>query len=233
MPSTFVQHHTKALIDIGVFPPSTSTTATRRTLSSLLLSLKSPPTISQIYDATTYLERNSTSASDVDEIVLKKLILDKLVVGVYAETLDTYLLEAIAVETEAEWWADIEHSNRLSVAYYLLQSESILTFQAFLLMMPSSSSIATGPVNANHITHHSYQRHFSPTVTLHTRIVSSSISIYRRPSSECPCNSNIPSPSAPQTSGVYCISALISTITCGEFYNDTGNSMHTTAVSWA
>jgi nuclear control of ATPase protein 2 len=60
---------------------------------------------------------------DLEETVLKKVILDKLVVGLYAHALDIYLLEAIEVETEAEWWADIEHSPP-SVMLYLLQSKS-------------------------------------------------------------------------------------------------------------
>jgi nuclear-control-of-ATPase protein 2 len=131
MPSTFAQNHTRGLNSV-----SDSTVLHFRTdkpsvasqnFQTLLLSLKSTSSLSQINDIVDSLcdVEKSASGSDPEESALEGALLDKLVIAIYAEALDIYLAEAIQVESEAEWWADIERS-RLSVAYYLLQSKSDL-----------------------------------------------------------------------------------------------------------
>ena len=57
-----------------------------------------------------------------EDEALRTVILVKLLIGLYVQTLELYLDEASDVETQLEWWADIERS-RLRSAYYLLQSE--------------------------------------------------------------------------------------------------------------
>ncbi|KAF8895348.1 ATP synthase regulation protein NCA2-domain-containing protein [Infundibulicybe gibba] len=60
-------------------------------------------------------------SADAEEEALARAVVGKLVVGVYAEVLDKYLLQATDAEAEAEWWADVERSYS-NVAWYLLQS---------------------------------------------------------------------------------------------------------------
>jgi hypothetical protein len=125
-PSTFVQHHTQGLIrspsSILISSTALEPSAETQTLRSLLISLKTPLTSSAVRDAVNLLVLSEQSAGvDPDQSVLKKVVIDKLVVSLYAEALDTYLAEASNVEAEAEWWADIERS-RQNVAWYLLQS---------------------------------------------------------------------------------------------------------------
>ena len=132
MPSTFVQHHTHRLHSITI-PPIQSTSITSRTLHARLLSLESPPTLSQISETAALLvslERDGKPVAkntDQEETLLKKKVLDRLAVGIYAEALDIILAEAIRVEIEAEWWANVESSRR-NVAFYLLQSGSLACF---------------------------------------------------------------------------------------------------------
>jgi nuclear-control-of-ATPase protein 2 len=64
----------------------------------------------------------STVQPDREEYALKRAVIGKIIISLYAEALDTYLTEASQVEAEAEWWADVERSPR-NVAYYFVQSE--------------------------------------------------------------------------------------------------------------
>lgn len=67
----------------------------------------------------------SVQVNSEEEEFLQAAILAKLVVGLYVQTLELCLDEATDVETELNWWADVERSRRSS-AYYLLQSELLL-----------------------------------------------------------------------------------------------------------
>jgi nuclear-control-of-ATPase protein 2 len=125
MPSTFVQHHVHGL-DIVALPASIADTPSpsdaTRTLHSLLLSLKWPLTLPQIGEAAEWFASREETTDSQEQVVLENIILDRLVTGIYAHTLDVYLSEAIEAETEAEWWANIERSER-NVLLYLIQSE--------------------------------------------------------------------------------------------------------------
>ena len=133
MPSTFVQHHTHRLNSITIPPIQTTCppSITSRTLHARLLSLESHPTLAQISETAALLvslERDGQPAAnntdqEEEETLLKKKVLDRLAVGIYAETMDILLSEAIQIEIEAEWWANVE-SSRWNVAFYFLQSES-------------------------------------------------------------------------------------------------------------
>jgi nuclear-control-of-ATPase protein 2 len=100
-------------------------------LRSLFLSLSppiSPNRARDVIDTLQKLEDDNkpvggfTSRSiDDEEQALKDAVLGRLVAGVYAEALDTLLVEAISAEVEAEWWADLERS-RLTITHYLIQS---------------------------------------------------------------------------------------------------------------
>ena len=62
------------------------------------------------------------SALDAETVALRRAILGKVVLGVYVQTLNTFLDEASSADTELEWWGDVARS-RWNVALYLLQSQ--------------------------------------------------------------------------------------------------------------
>ena len=101
----------------------------KQILLSLVVSLKQPLSHSETRDtlhALERIERDEAAASavqtDREEYVLKRAVIGKIVIALYARALDIYLTEASEVEAEAEWWADIERSRR-NVGYYFVQSE--------------------------------------------------------------------------------------------------------------
>jgi nuclear control of ATPase protein 2 len=124
-PSHWCQTSSEPSINLTVLPSNDA-------LRSLFLSLSPPLSPSSAIEGIKYLREleneNSTVSSagyasrGIDgEEGLKVAILGRLVAGIYAQTLDTLLAEAITAEIEAEWWADLERS-RLRVAYYFIQS---------------------------------------------------------------------------------------------------------------
>ncbi|KAG6916439.1 hypothetical protein DXG01_006767 [Tephrocybe rancida] len=135
MPSAFVDHLIKPLelsqkLQDASFNAETLTTegGIGEQLQSLLCSLIRPLSESLVVDTVgvlTQIELRradvSVAAADSEDDVLKDAIISKLLVGLYAEGIDSYLSQATEAETEAEWWADIERS-RWSIASYLLQT---------------------------------------------------------------------------------------------------------------
>ena len=136
--SSSVSHLTNELVLLPV-PSQRSTSSfavsskseTKDSLRSLYLSLTPPLTAETISDAVQFLQQHefSTSgqalgASDNEERSIYEAVVGKLAAGIYAQALDTFLNEASAAETEADWWADVERSQ-LNAAYYLLQSSWI------------------------------------------------------------------------------------------------------------
>ncbi|KAK7063809.1 ATP synthase regulation protein NCA2-domain-containing protein [Favolaschia claudopus] len=97
------------------------------TLSSLLGSLKPPVSQNSVDEALKYLaqtERHDlVSSADVaeQEEALKSAVVSQVAVGLYARSLDIYLNEAMEIEAEAEWWANVERST-INVAWFLLQT---------------------------------------------------------------------------------------------------------------
>ncbi|PPQ98986.1 hypothetical protein CVT26_014412 [Gymnopilus dilepis] len=61
------------------------------------------------------------SAPDYEEAALEAAIVGKLTVALYSDALETCLHQATSVETEAEWWGDIE-TSRFQVAFYFIET---------------------------------------------------------------------------------------------------------------
>ncbi|KAF5360952.1 hypothetical protein D9756_004674 [Leucocoprinus leucothites] len=108
---------------------------TKHTLHALLVSFppSRPLDAHQIRDAVSTLSklesRRTSVASDPEEEALRSAVVAKVAVGLYAQALKAYLDQATEVETEAEWWGEIERS-RLNVAWYLLQTTPTRLFRA-------------------------------------------------------------------------------------------------------
>lgn len=89
--------------------------------------LKPPFTAHAIQDALTILQNDvALHASEPSEAVLQ-VVLAKIALGLYANALDLYLGQASAAENDAEWWAEVEQSNRFA-ALYLLQSRHAMSY---------------------------------------------------------------------------------------------------------
>ncbi|KAI0315793.1 NCA2-domain-containing protein [Amylostereum chailletii] len=110
---------------------SKSSIDSKEIIRSIYLSLNPPLSESNIAEAIRCLQQYDatrpqtgapgTQTFDAEEESLFNAVTGKLLVGVYAQALDVYLNQASDVETEAEWWAEIERSQ-LKSAYYLLQT---------------------------------------------------------------------------------------------------------------
>jgi nuclear control of ATPase protein 2 len=131
MNSSFTTNYVKSLATSLALPEASEAQPSpkKQNLLSLVVSLKQPLSHSETRDTLHALERierdeaaASAVQSDREEYVLKRAVIGKIVIALYAKALDTYLTEASEVGTEAEWWADIERSRR-NVAYYFVQSE--------------------------------------------------------------------------------------------------------------
>ncbi|KAG6820699.1 hypothetical protein H0H93_012752 [Arthromyces matolae] len=137
MPSGFAQHFIKPLsfsrhhsIPQNNDNPSYVTPsnlgdkeALQHLLSALNQSL-SPSLVEETVKALAQIEQKRGIAPaqlDSEDVLLKNAIVTKLLVGIYAESVDSYLSQATVAETEAEWWADIERS-RWTLSLYLLQT---------------------------------------------------------------------------------------------------------------
>ncbi|KAF9468475.1 ATP synthase regulation protein NCA2-domain-containing protein [Collybia nuda] len=106
-------------------------TQSKRSLRYLLFELNSTQlsesivndtlgTLIQIEHATKNQDTIKT-VDTVEEDALKRAVINQLVIGLYAESLDLCISQAAQSEAEAEWWADIERSRR-NVAWYLFQT---------------------------------------------------------------------------------------------------------------
>ncbi|KAI0822022.1 NCA2-domain-containing protein [Trametes gibbosa] len=141
--STFVSHITadlaqKALpastspltdVDGDIQIASTSiSNGNKENLRGLFIKLEhstSLHALKECIDALQTLEHHeqllSARAADDEELTLRRAILARLTLGLYAEALSTYLYEASEAEAELEWWSDLGRSRRYA-AYYLLQT---------------------------------------------------------------------------------------------------------------
>ncbi|TCD61621.1 Nuclear control of ATPase protein 2 [Steccherinum ochraceum] len=63
----------------------------------------------------------SVEASESETALLRRAILGKLMLGLYIQSLNTFLEEASRADEELQWWGDVARS-RSSVALYLLQT---------------------------------------------------------------------------------------------------------------
>jgi nuclear-control-of-ATPase protein 2 len=108
-------------------------------LHSLLVSLQPPASQDAVDHAIEYLVDRSGDlhVADSQETALKNAVIGQAAVGLYAQALDIYLNEATDIESEAEWWANVERS-RVGVAWFLLQSESL-----FSILYPCNTVLET------------------------------------------------------------------------------------------
>jgi nuclear control of ATPase protein 2 len=132
--STFVTLLHRDLSSKAALPPSPSragspapSSAAKDALRSYFLELNPPLSIPDAEGCIDMLQKLEASGAFSgptygEEETLRTGILSKLWIGLYVQTLETYLREASDAENELEWWSDVERS-RASSAYYLLQSE--------------------------------------------------------------------------------------------------------------
>ncbi|KAI0632031.1 NCA2-domain-containing protein [Trametes polyzona] len=139
--STFVSHITADLAP-KTLPPNASsphevsirsasddaTGQVKETLRAVFVKLEqssTPESLRECIDALQTLEHHeqllSAETTDQEEQTLRRAILARLTLGLYAQALSTYLEEASEAEAELEWWSDLGRSRRYA-AYYLLQT---------------------------------------------------------------------------------------------------------------
>lgn len=99
-------------------------------LYSMLVNLKDPldhdavrQTLEDLSDDSSLVATGSGAQED-DQLFLKRMLEERILVGMYARSLDLCLQEATEADTEADWWTNIERSWK-SVAFYLFASESL------------------------------------------------------------------------------------------------------------
>lgn len=99
----------------------------KNTLRSLLVGLSASPTRSKLEKCTNILAcfdqevQFSGSSKDGEEEALKRAVTLRLFVALYGDALETFLVQAMRSELEAEWWRDLERS-RSSLLMYLIQT---------------------------------------------------------------------------------------------------------------
>ncbi|KAH7911721.1 NCA2-domain-containing protein [Hygrophoropsis aurantiaca] len=142
--SSFSVHYTGALTSLVASPISFNARPADNPLS-LLDSCLIPPENSlgeaiNILKATeqAQLQESSKPTSNEDSS-LRKVVVKKVILGIYANALDLYLSEASHAQNEAEWWADIEQSPRYT-AMYLLQTLPGRLMRVFSVIHTQKSS---------------------------------------------------------------------------------------------
>lgn len=138
--STFVSHivadlSQKAFPADAPSPPSgaqaqvhISSTQSKEAIRALFVQLDQEQNPQSLRECISELQRLeygqqllSAALADGEEQALRRAILSKLALALYAQALSTLLDEAGQAEAELQWWGDVERSRR-QVAYYLLQS---------------------------------------------------------------------------------------------------------------
>lgn len=94
----------------------------KQKLQNALQELNPPDAEQSILTALALLHDAAALSGDLEEESLKQAVLGRVVLGVYADALHTYLDQATEAEREVEWWDNIERS-RYELAWYLLQSK--------------------------------------------------------------------------------------------------------------
>lgn len=135
MSATLISTFTRPLACSGPVTPTISSDIDTRspranerkqTLRTLLVSLHSTPARSELEDCTSTLirieEDGRGDTQDKEEEALKNAATFRLLVNLYAHALDSYLIQAMQAEAEADWWKDVERS-RANTFFYLLQSK--------------------------------------------------------------------------------------------------------------
>ncbi|KAN0087554.1 ATP synthase regulation protein NCA2 domain containing protein [Tylopilus felleus] len=119
-------HYTQPLISLAntQLPLAGLDSRTQQLYGRIDAVLKPPFTPHAIQDVLTLLQNDvalrASEQRDSSEVV-SQVVLAKVALGLYANALDLYLGQASAAQHDAEWWAEVEQSNRLA-AFYLLQT---------------------------------------------------------------------------------------------------------------
>ncbi|KAG6377078.1 ATP synthase regulation protein NCA2-domain-containing protein [Boletus reticuloceps] len=119
-------HYTEPLLPLVTtqFPLTGIDSRTEQLYRQIDPILKPPFTAHALQDALTLLQNDvalhASEQQHSSETVLQA-VLAKITFGLYANALDLYLDQASAAQDDAEWWAEVEQSNRLA-ALYLLQT---------------------------------------------------------------------------------------------------------------
>ncbi|KAF7302963.1 hypothetical protein MKEN_01258900 [Mycena kentingensis (nom. inval.)] len=126
--SSFASQFTRPL-SVASLPVSRVASSSTEELRSILASLKPPFSQAAVDDALEYLSNNSQSflvaeergEEKTPEDQLRNAVVSEVAVGLYGRALDEYLNQAIEIEAEADWWANIERSE-LNVVWFLIQT---------------------------------------------------------------------------------------------------------------
>lgn len=135
-----ISHLTNDLVHLAIPPQQRLQTSSAQfnapvahaeeSLRSLLILLKPPLSHSEIHDVIHALEeydsfvsrsRTQEVQTTEEEDDVRRAVMGRLVVGLYAEAMDTLLKEASEVENEAQWWGDVERST-FNIWHYFVQS---------------------------------------------------------------------------------------------------------------
>ncbi|KAI4524433.1 NCA2-domain-containing protein [Schizophyllum commune Loenen D] len=107
---------------------ATRETPRKQALKGILGSLdKNPRSLSNLKEQLDLLTRldagggAAVAAADEEEQAIRKAVVHRIVVELYAETMEAHLAQASQAEEDAEWWADAARSST-SIALYLLQT---------------------------------------------------------------------------------------------------------------
>lgn len=136
-------HYTQPLISLAntQLPLAGLDSRTQQLYGRIDAVLKPPFTPHAIQDVLTLLQNDvalrASEQRDSSEVV-SQVVLAKVALGLYANALDLYLGQASAAQHDAEWWAEVEQSNRLA-AFYLLQSKPATSLLMVVVDNPNSS----------------------------------------------------------------------------------------------
>lgn len=108
---------------------ATRETPRKRALREILGALDSKPrsleALKEQLEALTRLEGDGETtivvATDDEDQAIRKAVVHRLVVELYAETMEAHLAQASQAEEDSEWWADVARSKS-GVSLYLLQT---------------------------------------------------------------------------------------------------------------
>ncbi|KAI6041404.1 NCA2-domain-containing protein [Pisolithus marmoratus] len=122
----FSAHYADPLFSLGCFQTSSpgSSTQVEQVFRDIDATLSPPFSPDAIQDALTALRDQALASGyqgDKVSDAMRAVLLKKVVLGLYAKSLDLFLDEASTAQEESEWWSGVGQSN-LSAALYLLQT---------------------------------------------------------------------------------------------------------------
>ena len=73
------------------------------------------------YDVSSGIPRSLRAVEDAEEEVMKAEILKRLTLSLYTDALEVSMMQAVQVESDVEWWRNIEESTT-ALIFYSIQS---------------------------------------------------------------------------------------------------------------